>query len=488
MEKFYITTPIYYASGKPHIGHAFTTIIADVMARWNRLNDKDVFFLTGMDEHGGKIEKAAKDAGESPQEFVDGIAAEYIAAWKVLDISYDKFVRTTDKQHEEAVKSFITLVWDNEDIYKSKYEGWYCMPDETFVNENELVDGKCPVCGRPVQRVSEDAFFFSASRYRDDLLHVFEGDPGFVQPEARANEIKNFLNGGLKDLDITRKSVEWGIKFPYDPEQTIYVWFDALINYISALGWPEAGDFVKYWPADVHLVGKEITRFHATTWPAMLLSAGIDLPKKILSHGWWTVDGQKISKSLGNAIDPVELSKKYSADALRYFLVKEKPLWEDGDFSEKALVARINGELMADLSNLAARVLTLAEKFNGRIIGHPELDKHLDMTKIMGHFEKYDVYSALNETWSFIRAVNKYINDNAPWKLQGDDLSRVLYNALEALRIISILLYPFMPSTSKALAAQLGVEIGKVQDCKFGSFTGTVKRGDNLFNKLEEKQ
>jgi methionyl-tRNA synthetase len=487
MENFYITTPMYYVSGKPHIGNAYCTILADIIARWNRLAGKKVLFVTGTDEHGGKTEKAAKEQGKSNKEFTDEITAEYMEAWKALNISYDRFVRTTDKQHEDAVRTFVGLVWDNEDIYKSKYEGWYCLPDETFIPEMDLKDGKCPECGREVQKLSEDAYFFSLARYRDDLLRIFDENPEFVQPQSRANEIRNLINGGLKDIDITRKSVTWGIKFPYDEEQTIYVWFDALISYISALGWPDEGDFVEFWPANVQLVGKEITRFHATLWPAMLLSAGIDIPQKILSHGWWTADGKKISKSLGNAVDPIDLAEKYSADALRYFLVREKPILEDGDFSVKALVARINGELMADLSNLAARVLTIAEKFNGKINGSPELEKFLDLEKIFDCFQRYDLTAALNEIWVFVKQVNKYINDKEPWKLKGEELSRVLYNALESLRIISILLYPFMPSTSEKLMAQLGVELGTLENCRFSGFNGKVKRGANLFDKTEIK-
>lgn len=487
MEKFYITTPIYYATAGPHIGHAFTTIIADVLARWNRLNGKEVFFLVGTDEHGSKIEKSAKEAGMPPKDFVDKIAAEYDSVWKKLNISYDKFVRTTDEAHEKAVKEFVSLVWDNEDIYKSKYEGWYCLPDETFVLESELKDGKCPQCGRPVQRLTEDAYFFSLSRYRDNLLSLFESNPDFVIPKSRANEIKNILMEGLKDVDITRKSVSWGIKFPYDEGQTVYVWFDALVNYISAIGWPDGNGFSRFWPADVHLVGKEITRFHATLWPAMLLSADIELPNKILSHGWWTVEGQKISKSLGNVINPLDIVNKYSADALRYFLIREKPVWEDGDFSEKALVAKINGELLADLGNLIARVLTLAERFTDVFEGEDELSNHLNISKIIENFERYDVNGALNEIWAFVRSVNKYINDKEPWKLTGKALSKVLNNALEALRILSILLYPFIPSSAEKISTQLGLKIGVVDDCKIGKFTGKVKRGENLFDKIVVK-
>ncbi len=488
METFYVTTPIYYVTAKPHIGHAYTTIIADILARWNRLLGKDVFFLTGTDEHGTKIEKAAKEAGKTPKEFVDEVANTYIETWKALNISFDKFIRTTDKEHEKAVSEFITRIWDNKDIYKGIYEGWYCVPDETFITEMELNDGKCPECGRDVQKVKEDAYFFALSRYKDDLLRIFEEDQDFIKPPSRLKEIVNRLKGDIKDLDITRKSVTWGIPFELDKEQTVYVWFDALLNYISALGWPNGGKFIEFWPADVHMVGKEITWFHAVIWPAMLLAAGIDLPKTIVSHGWWTVEGKKMSKSIGNVVDTVELARKYSADALRYFLIKEKPIWEDGDFSESGLVSRINGELLADLGNLVARTLTLAEKFKGKIEGEEEIADNLDMSRIKELFEVYDVNGALNEIWTFVRSVNKYINDTEPWRLGGARLGAVLNNALEALRIISILLYPFLPETSESMQNQLGVKLGSINECKFVTFDGKVKRGKNLFEKIEVKQ
>ncbi len=484
MEKFYVTTPIYYVTAKPHLGHAFATIVADILARWNRILGKEVFFLTGTDEHGTKIEKAAREAGKTPKEFVDEVANMYMGAWKALDISYDKFIRTTDEEHEKAVSEFVRLVWDNKDIYKGVYEGWYCVPDETFIADFEVKDGKCPECGRDVQRVKEDAYFFALSSYKEDLLRIFEENPDFVKPNSRLNEIVKILKGTLRDLDITRKSVTWGIPFEPDKEQTVYVWFDALINYISALGWPNGSKFTEFWPADVHIVGKEISRFHAVIWPAMLLSAGIDLPKTILVHGWWTVEGKKMGKSLGNAVNPIDLSKKYSVDALRYFLVKEKSIWEDGDFSESGLVSRINGELLADLGNLVARVLTLAEKFKGKIDGKAEIADNLNMSRIMELFDGYDINGALNEIWAFVRSINKYINDTEPWKLDGPRLGTVLNNSLEALRIISILLYPFMPSTSESMQAQLGIKLGTINDCKFGTFNGKVKRGKNLFDKI----
>ncbi len=487
MEKFYVTTPIYYVTMKPHIGHAYTTIIADILARWHRLKGEEVFFLTGTDEHGSKVQKAASEAGKNPQEFVDGVVEFYKQAWKALNISYDKFIRTTDDYHIAIVRKFIKKLWDTGDIFKSKYEGWYCLPDETFIPESEVQDGKCPYCGRAVQKIQEDAYFFSLSKYKDTLLRVFSEDERFVIPKSKANEMVSRLNGEVKDLDITRQSIDWGIKFPIDETQTIYVWVDALANYISALGWPDGEDFKKFWPADVHIVGKEILWFHSVIWPAMLISAGVPLPKTILAHGWWTVDGQKMSKSLGNFVDPVEIANKYSVDSLRYFLIKEMPVGEDGDFSESALVSRINGELVADLGNLLSRVLTLVDRYKGSISGEIEVDKELDIEKVSDMLDNYNVTGALEEVWKFIRSINKYFNDKEPWKLEGQELSKVLNNSLEALRIISILLEPFMPSTSLKIKEQLGVGEEKLDKAKFGQFRGKVKRGENLFTKVNAK-
>ncbi len=482
MEKFYITTPIYYVNDKPHIGHAYTSIIADVFARWHRLNNEKVFFLTGTDEHGGKIEKAAAEKHKTPKELVDETSQKYKDTWAKLNVSYDKFIRTTDKDHEEAVKEFIKKVFEKGDIYKGEYEGFYCLPDERYITETELVDGKCPDCGRDVQKIKEEAYFFRLRKYKNDIIKLIEG--GLIIPEKNAKEMLNRLKGELKDLDITRKSVSWGIKFPFDESHSVYVWFDALLNYLSALNWPDGKEFKEFWPADVHLVGKEIVWFHSVIWPAMLLSAGLPLPKNVLAHGWWTVDGKKMSKSLGNVIDPVEIADKYSADAFRYFLLREKPTWEDGDFSESALKERINGELMANLSNLVARVLTLAEKFNGKIEGKVELDGFIDKKEIIENFDKKDVYSALNLTFESIRKINKYVNDKEPWKLEGKELSNVLYNSLEAIRIASIFLKPFMPSTAEKIEKKLGVTPQLLSDAVFKEFSTKVERGENLFNKI----
>ena len=482
MGKFYITTPIYYVNDRPHIGHAYTTIIADIFARWHRLLGDKVFFLTGTDEHGGKIEKSAAEKGKSPKELVDENSNKYKILWEKLDISYDKFIRTTDEYHEKTVKEFITKVWDNGDIYKGNYEGFYCLPDERYITETELVDGKCPDCGREVQRITEEAYFFKLSKYKKNIIDAIS--KGLIFPDKNANEILSRLKGELKDLDITRKSVSWGIEFPFDRKHSVYVWFDALLNYISALNWPDSKDFKEFWPADIHLVGKEIVWFHSVIWPAMLLSAGLKLPKRIVAHGWWTVEGKKMSKSLGNVVDPMDMAEKYGADAFRYFLVREKPIWEDGDFSEQALKNRINGELMAELSNLVARVLTLAERFDQQIDGKPEIEGFIDTGGISKAFDGYDLYTAINLIFKAIRNINKYVNEKEPWNLKGKELSNVLYNSIEAIRIISIFLKPFMPETAKKIEEKLFVKDQNINDTHFRKNVERVIRGSNLFNKI----
>jgi len=348
----------------------------------------------------------------------------------------------------------------------------------------QLKDGKCPECGREVQKVKEEAWFFRLSNYQEKLLEFYEKNPGFLSPASRSQEIINRVRGGLKDLCLTRATLKWGVTFPFDKKYVVYVWFEALVNYISALGWPGA-KFKKFWPADLHLVGKEINWFHSVIWPAMLFSAGLQLPKKVYAHGWWTVDGRKMSKSVGNVVDPVEVAEKYSTDILRYFLIREMPFGEDGDYTEKALIARINGELVADLGNLIYRVLSLAEKFDGKFVGKDELSKKLNLKKIDEHIERLELTATLLEIWNFVRAVNKYITDNEPWKLKGKELGNVLYNILEASRVISILIYPFMPETAERIALQLGTKVGKLKDCKFDKFKGKVKKGGYLFNKIE---
>jgi len=471
---------------RPHIGHAYSTIVVDILARWHRLKGEKVFFLTGTDEYGEKVQKAAESVNKSPQEFTDDISGLFQSTWKKLNISFDDFIRTTEERHEDVVKKLIEAVHRNGDIYKGEYEGFYCLGCESFKTESEIENGKCPDHPKiELKKLKEDTYFFRLSKYQNKLLQFYDSNLEFLSPKNRADEIKNRVREGLKDLSITRLKLKWGIPFPLDDKHVIYVWFEALTNYISALGWPNGKKFKEFWPADVHLIGKEINWFHSVIWPAMLFSARIEPPKKVFSHGWWTVEGKKMSKSIGNVIDPLTISKKYSVDALRYFLVREMVLGEDGDFSEKALISRINGELVADLGNLVYRVLSLVEKFDGNIEGKVELDKKLNLKKIDGHFQDLEINSALETIWEFIRATNKYVNENEPWNLKGEKLGNVLFNLLEAVRIIGILVSPFLPESSETISDQLGVKSGTLKDSKFRKYQGKIKKGKYLFKKVD---
>ncbi len=481
IKKFYITTAIDYVNAPPHLGHVYEKVCADVLARWHRLKGEDVFFLTGTDENAQKNEKAAREAGIPVKEFVDRNAEKFKELCKIFYISYDDFIRTTEPRHVKVAQQIFKKLFNNGDIYKGIYEGYYCSGCEEFKTERDLVDGKCPEHNKEPEWLKEECYFFKLSKYKDAILKLLE--KGFVYPEKRKNEILARLKEGLRDISVSRPNINWGIDTPIDSTHKIWVWIDALTNYISALEFP-GEKYQRYWPADVHLIGKGINWFHSVIWPAILLSAGIPLPKLILVHGYITSGGKKLSKSLGTTVDPFELAKKYNVDAIRYFLIREIPFGEDGDFSEEALIARINGELVADLGNLIYRVLTLAEKFEGEIEGIPELDKQLNLEKIISYMENFELHNALNEIWKFVRATNKYINEKQPWKLSGKELGNVLYNLLEACRIISILISPFMPSTSEKINAQLGVESGKLSDCKFGKFKGKIKKGDYLFKKV----
>jgi methionyl-tRNA synthetase len=491
MGKFYVTTPIFYVNDKPHIGHAYTIIIADILARWHRLNGDDVFFLTGTDEHGEKIQKAAEASGIAPKQFVDEVVVKYKEAWKKLNISYNKFIRTTDMEHEEAVNKFIEKIYEKGDIYKGEYEGWYCVPDETFLTDSQLVDGKCPVCGREVKKVKEEAYFFRLSKYRDKILKFYDENPDFIIPNFRMSEMSNRLEGEVKDLDITRKSISWAIPFGPDKSHFVYVWIDALTNYISALGWPDGKNFKEFWPADVHVIGKEINWFHSVIWPALLMSAGIDLPKRIMVHGWLTVDGKKMSKSLGNVVDPVAVADKYSADALRYFLIRSVKLGEDSNFSEKELISKINGELVSDIGNLLSRTVSMCKKsykeIDGSIYKETDIDieKYIDIEKIRGLMDNLMIYEALDEILKFIRTLNRYIADKEPWKLNGEQLGVALYNLLEGLRMFSILIYPFMPDTALEISKQIGVEFGSLKDLKFKRIVYKPKIGRHLFKRID---
>jgi len=460
------------------------------------LGDK-VFFLTGLDEHGQKISDAALEMGSTPQKLVDSLAPRFKEAWTKLNISNDDFIRTTEERHQKIVKEMLKKIYENGDIYKGEYEGWYCVPCESFWTELQVVQGKCPECGREVKKLKEETYFFRLSKYQQKLLEFYNQNPDFVVPETRKNEMLNRIKEGLKDVSITRTTVKWAIPFPFNKKHYIYVWIEALINYISALDYPHGEKFKIFWPVDIELMGKEINWFHSVIWPAMLFSAGIEPPKKNFIHGWWTVEGKKMSKSLGNVIDPIEMANKYGADAFRYFLFREIPFGQDGDFSEKSLIQRINSDLADALGNLVNRVLVLTEKkFNGFVpkpYGKSKLiDLALNVKKgVESSMEEFQFHNALNDIWHLVNEANKYINETKPWQIKDEkELGGVLYNLLETLRFISILLYPFMPSTAEKIFGQIGLEKKfSFDDLKWGHLKhGTkIKRGEILFKKVEIK-
>ena len=505
-EKFYITTPIYYPSANFHIGHCYTTIIADAIARYKRLTGYDVFYLTGTDEHGLKIQKKAEEAGVTPQEYVDDIVDNAKDLWKSLNISYDKFIRTTDKEHIECVQKIFKKLYDQGDIYKGEYKGLYCTPCESFWTETQLVDGKCPDCGREVNEVSEEAYFFRLSKYQEKLIKFYEDNPTFIEPESRKNEmINNFIKPGLEDLCVSRTTFDWGIPVTFDPKHVVYVWIDALANYISALGYLSEDNslFKKYWPANLHIVGKEIVRFHTIIWPIMLMALDLPLPKKVFGHGWLVINGGKISKSLGNYKDPREYINSYGVDAVRYFVLREVPFGSDGSFSEEALINRTNGDLANVLGNLVNRTIGMANKYFDGIVTNTNVNEEIDNNLIdeainlrnvvNDYMDKLEVSKAITSIFDLLRNCNKYIDETMPWVLAKDEskrdrLNTLLYNLIECIRISSVLLQAFIPDTCDKIFNQINT-LNTSYDSIFefcGYKSGTkVNKAEVLFQRIE---
>ncbi|MCM3747277.1 methionine--tRNA ligase [Paenibacillus pasadenensis] len=512
-KSFYITTPIYYPSGKLHIGHAYCTLAGDAMARYKRARGYDVWYLTGTDEHGQKIERTAAEKGLTPIQFLDNTVSDIQKLWTKLEISNDDFIRTTEERHKIPVQKIFRQLLDQGDIYKGTYEGWYCTPCESFFTERQLENGNCPDCGRPVELVKEESYFFRMSKYADRLLQYYEEHPDFIQPESRKNEmINNFIKPGLEDLAVSRTTFEWGIKVPNDPEHVIYVWIDALSNYITALGYgtDNEGKYNQFWPADVHLVGKEIVRFHTIYWPIMLMALDLPLPKKVFGHGWWLVKEGKMSKSKGNVIDPVVLLERYGLDALRYFLLREVPFGSDGTFTPEGFVERLNFDLANDLGNLLNRTVAMIDKyfggeipaFSGTVTLFDELlQKQAADTidAVEAAMDKMEFSVALSAVWQLVSRTNKYIDETQPWVLAKDEarrpeLASAMYHLAESLRIVSVLLTPFMTHAPKEIRLQLGVGEGELSvwdsTRAFGSLPGgtRVVKGNPLFPRLDAEE
>lgn len=507
-KKFYITTPIYYPSADFHIGHCYTTIIADAIARYKRLQGYDVYFQTGTDEHGLKIEKKAESAGVTPKEYIDPIIENAKDLWNKLGISYDYFIRTTDQNHVERVQKIFKKMYDNNDIYKGEYKGLYCTPCESFWTESQLDEnGMCPDCHREVHEVSEEAYFFRLSKYQDKLVKYYEEHPDFILPLTRKNEmLNNFINPGLTDLCVSRTSFKWGIPVDFDSKHVVYVWVDALSNYITSLGYPDENSemFKKYWPADLHLVGKEIVRFHTIIWPCMLMSLGLPLPKQVFGHGWLKIGGDKISKSSNNYKDPREYINSYGVDAVRYFSLREVPFGNDGNFTEESLIARTNSDLVNTLGNLVNRTLAMNKKYFESKVENPGVYENIDDTLINyakmlpslvdNKMNSYKINEALEDIFELLKRSNKYIDETTPWVLakeesNNDRLKTVLYNLLESIRISAILLKAFIPSTSEKILQMLNTKNTSFDTLAFGTLETniTLNESEILFNRIETK-